>query len=145
MEPSFCRLLALCHKVNFSWLCVCIKSEHPAADMLETSLRKTTSGQRSGCFSQLPGGIAENLVVWSLSLHAPQGSPTLTQSLLSKTCLLCGRFTSGAAADQRSTRTRGTAKQCFHVVCWLWMCKICLWYKHTPRASQPADQGSASQ
>lgn len=115
MEPGFCRLLAPSHKVKRSWLCVCIKSEHPAADMLETPLERTTSGQRSSCFSRLSCGTAETLMGCSLSLPAPQQSPMLTRYINAKSALkdpICSAGTSPRMLPQIKdlARTRGTAK-----------------------------------
>lgn len=131
MEPTFCRLLTLSHKVNCSWLCECKKNEHPAEDMLETPLGRTALGQRSQCFSPLPCRTAEIHVGWSLSLPTPQGCSSLKQHMNEKAALkdhLCSASTLSRVLlwikDLR--RIRGTAKQCFQVVCSLWMCKICL-------------------
>lgn len=122
MEPGFCRLLTLSYKVNCCWLSVCIKSEHPAADMLETPLGKTTLGQRSRCFSQLSRGTAEILVGWSLSLPTLQGSPTLMRYVNEKSALKDPVCSAGASPRillqiKDLSRARGTAKQCFQVVC----------------------------
>lgn len=85
MEPGFCRLLALTQRLNYSWLCVCINSAHPTADVLETPLGKTILGQKSGCFTQLSHETAEILVGWSLSRSLLHSWDTLMQSLLSET------------------------------------------------------------
>jgi len=122
MKSGFCRLLALSRKVNRSCLCVCIKSEQPAADVLKSPLGKTTSGQRTGCISQLPCGTAEILVGWSLSLSAAQGSPTLTRYVNAKSALEVAVCSAGASPwmllqIKDLARTRETAKSCFQVVC----------------------------
>lgn len=122
MEPIFCRLLTLSHKVNCSWLCDCKKREHPAEDMLETALGRTALGQRSHCFSPLSCRTTEIHVGQSLSLPTPQGCSMLKQHMDAKSALkdlLCS-----ASALPRMLmrikdlrRIRGTAKQCFQVVC----------------------------
>lgn len=89
MEPGFCRLLALSRKVNCSWLCVCIKSEHPAADVLETPLGKTTSWLKSGCFHGCHVELLKSL--WAGTWSSPhrrgllRSHSTLIQTLPSKT------------------------------------------------------------
>lgn len=116
MEPIFCRLLTLSHKVNCSWLCDRKKSEHPAEDMLETALGRTALGQRSRCFSLLSCRTAEIHVARArASPHcrgAPCWSSTWTRSLPSRTssalqalylgCCCGSKISEGSGEQQNS-------------------------------------------
>lgn len=117
MEPGFCRLLALSHTVNCSWLCVGIKSEQPAAERLQHLLEQITSRQRNGSFSALSCGTAG---AWSFLQY--RGSPTLMWYINAKSGLKDLVRCAGASPRmllqiKDSTRSKRTAKQCFQVVC----------------------------
>lgn len=145
VEPVFCKLLTLSHKIN----CECKESEHPAEDTLETALRRTALGQRSRCFSPQSCRTAEIHGGWSPSLPTPQGCSTLKQHMDEKAALknhLCSARAlprmllriKDLRKDQGNSKTVISSGLLFvHVQNFV--------QAHPHPTSESADQGSASQ